>query len=123
MAVASSVVIWLGSAGWGYGLVPVKYPHRHVTFIALLKHILNIAQLVPFGSRRGIFARSFSIEVGAEVVYVVDIVGVTVDMLVERRGVDESLGDDAREVGTNELAGLDGVVACRAGPITCSKYG
>jgi hypothetical protein len=67
------------------------------------------------------FARSFSIEVGAVVVDAVDIVGVTVDMLEEGRGVGEHLGDDAREVGTNELVGLDGVVTFRAGPITYSK--
>jgi hypothetical protein len=118
MAVASSVVTRFGSAGLGYGLLPVKYPHQRVTFIALLKHILNIAQFAPFGSRRGIFARSFSIEVGAVVVDAVNMIGVVVDILEEGRGVDESLGDDAREVGTKELAGLDGVVACRAGPIT-----
>jgi hypothetical protein len=67
------------------------------------------------------FARSFSIEVGAVVVDMIDIVGVTVDMLEEGRGVGERLGDNAREVGTNELVGLDGVVMFRAGPITCSK--
>jgi hypothetical protein len=48
----------------------------------------------------------------------VDIVRVTVDMLEEERGVGEHLGDNARELGTKKLAGLDGVVACRAGPIT-----
>jgi hypothetical protein len=123
MAVALSVVTWLGSTVWGYGLVLVKYPHQCITFIALLKHILNMAQFALFGSRRGIFAGSFSIEVGAVVVDTVDVFGVTVDILEEGRGVGERLGDDAREVGTKELVGLDGVVACRAGPITCSKYG
>jgi hypothetical protein len=121
MAWALSVVTWLRSAGLGYGFVPVRYPHRRVTFIALLKCILNIAQFAPFGSRRGIFAGSFSIEVGAVVGDAVDRFKVTVDMLEEGRGVDERLGDDAREVGTKELEGLDGVVACMAGPITCSK--
>jgi hypothetical protein len=82
---------------------------------------LNIAQFAPFGSRRGIFAGSFSIKVGAVVGDAVDGFGVTVDMLEEGRGVDEHLGDDAREVGTKELEGLDGVVVCMAGPITCSK--
>jgi hypothetical protein len=67
------------------------------------------------------FTGSFLIEVGAVVVDVVDVVGVTVDMLEEGRGVGERLGDDAREVGTNKLVGLDGVVMFRAGPITCSK--
>jgi len=64
------------------------------------------------------FAGSFSIEVGAVVVDTVDVVGVVVDILKEGRGVGKRLGDDAREVGIKELAGLDGVVACRAGPIT-----
>jgi hypothetical protein len=44
------------------------------------------------------------------VVDTVDVVGVVVDILEEGRGVGERLGDDAREVGTKELAGLDGVV-------------
>jgi hypothetical protein len=101
----------------------VKYPHQHITFITLLKHILNIAQFTPFGLRQGIFAGSFLIKVGAVVVDAVDVVGVTVDMLEEGRGIGKCLGDDAREVGTKELAGLDRVVECRAGPITCSKYG
>jgi hypothetical protein len=64
------------------------------------------------------FTRSFSIEVGAVVVDTVDVVGVVVDILEEGRGVGERLGDDAREVGTKELTGLDGVVVCRAGSIT-----
>jgi hypothetical protein len=67
------------------------------------------------------FTRSFSIKVGAVVVDMVDIIGVTVDMLKEGRGIGERLSDDVREVGTNELVGLDGIVTFRAGPITCSK--
>jgi hypothetical protein len=67
------------------------------------------------------FAGSFSIKVGAMVVDMIDIVGVTVNMLEGGKGVGEHLGDDAGEVGTKELVGLNGVVMCRAGPITCSK--
>jgi hypothetical protein len=115
------MVTWFGSAGWGYDLVPVKYPYWCITFIVLLKHILNIAQFTPFGSRQGIFTRSFSIKVGAVVVDAVDVVGVTVNMLEEGRGIGEHLDDNGREVGTNELVGLDRVVVFRAGPITCSK--
>jgi hypothetical protein len=45
----------------------VKYAHRRVTFMALLKRILKMAQLEPFGLRRGISAGSFSMVVGVAV--------------------------------------------------------
>jgi hypothetical protein len=67
------------------------------------------------------FAGSFSIEVGVVEVGAVGVMGVLVDMMGLGRGVGECLGDDAREVGTSEVAGQDGVLICRTGPITCSK--
>jgi hypothetical protein len=67
------------------------------------------------------FTRSFLIEVGVVEVGAIGVMGVLVDIIGLGKGVGECLGDDAREVGTSEIAELDGVLICRAGPITCSK--
>ena len=49
------------------GLMPVKYAHWRVTFMALLKRILKMAQLEPLYSRHGMLAGSFSMVVGVAV--------------------------------------------------------
>ena len=41
----------------------MKYPHHQVTFIASLKHIWKMAQLVPLGSSQLILAGSCSMVV------------------------------------------------------------
>ena len=114
IAVASSLEGLAASTGSGYGLRPMKYAHRRVTFMAFPKRILKMAQLEPLCSRHGIFAGSFSMVVG------VTVGGgdVTVDMGV-------SLGDagenrEGADRGIKELAGL--VVVGRAGPITCREW-
>jgi hypothetical protein len=91
-----------------------------MTFIALLKHILKMAQFALFSLRWGMFAESFSMVVGVAA-WVNVVVGVT-DMVGVETG--KSLGDEGRDVvnsGTKELAGLCMVVEGWAGPITCSK--
>jgi hypothetical protein len=84
--------------------------------MALLKHILKMAQLEPFDSRRGILAGSFSMVVG------VTAGGgdVTEDMLTGE-DLGEERGVMAPDKGTKELDGLAVVLAGRAGPITCRK--
>ena len=111
MAAASSLVGLGASAGSGYGLRPVKYAHRCVTFMALLKRILKMAQLELLCLRHGMFARSFSMVVGVAVGGGDE----TVDMMVV------GLGDEGADRGTKELVGLVLVLVFWAGPITCCK--
>ena len=106
MVATSSFVGLAGSVGSGHGESPVKYAHRHVTFMALPKRILKMAQLKPLYLRQGMFARSFSMVVGV--------------MVAMKAGL--VVGDTSAEVsadrGSDELEGLDRVVASWAGPIT-----
>jgi hypothetical protein len=89
--------------------------------MALLKCILKMAQLEPFGSRRGMFAESFSMMVS------VVTVGDDVAVDIGGRAADVDLGEGFVEVleradrGTKELDGLVVAVLGRAGPITCRK--
>ena len=85
--------------------MPVKYAHRRVTFMALLKRILKMAQLEPLYSRRGMLAGSFSMVVGVAVGGGDD----TVDIMVALgdEGVDRA-GQRNRRTRTLG-AGIDGV--------------
>ena len=88
---AASISASIGLLGFfalGLGLLPVKYDHRRVTFMASRKRIMKMAQLEPLGSSRGMFAGSFSMEVG--VLDVVDIVTVA----------EVALGDAGTEMDT-----------------------
>ena len=71
---------------------------------------MKMAQLEPLGSSRGMFAGSFSMEVG--VLDAVDIVTVA----------EVALGDVGTEMDTKGLEGLFEVLAGWAGPITCGNY-
>src|SRR5580698_2872045 len=99
MSATSSFVGLAGSVGSGHGESPVKYAHQRVTFMALPKRILKMAQLEPLYSRRGMFARSFSMVVGVTLAMEADLV------------VGDGSAEASADRGSDELEGLDGVVA------------
>jgi hypothetical protein len=98
------VGIWLGAC-------EISPSARHFHCITKAHFEYNPIRFIWLKTRdvcRELLDRSWGC--GTVVVDTVDVVGVVVDILEEGRGVGERLGDDAREVGTKELAGLDGVV-------------
>jgi hypothetical protein len=90
--------------GSGQGWRPVKYAHWHVTFMALLKHILKMAQLLPLCSRWGMLAGSFSIVVG-----VTEGGGVSTELILVSCSESELAVEIAAEVIAEASAELEGV--------------